>query len=177
MIAVVDSTWTISPIIVSSPVSNKVAIVYTKHRNPTPPEIDCDVYYIESTNGGQDWIDAGSFSGITKNNITNYTSSDFERAYDDLSAVYDYDDSLHISWNAHWFDESTGQYSTRYTSLYHWSSQAGIRKIAFGYWPETNPGIHNRNLCKMSISAKQGRFFRRRLFKWGNLCLSLNRWG
>lgn len=155
MVSVVDIIGTISHIIVSSPVSNKVAIVYTKYRNPEFFETDNDVYYIESTNGGQDWIDAGSFSGITKHNITNYTSSNLERAYYDVSAVYDYDDSLHICWNPHWFDESTGQYSTRYTGLDHWSKATGIRTIAIGYWGGTNPGAQNRNLCKMSISAKQ----------------------
>jgi len=155
MVAVIDSSGTLSNIIVSSPVSNKVTIVYTKYRNPDITQVDNDVYYIESTNGGQDWIDAGSFSGITKHNITNYSSSDMERAYSDVAAAYDHDDSLHICWNAHWFDESTGEYSTTWSRLYHWSKATGIKRIANGYWDGTNPGVWNRNLGKMSISAKQ----------------------
>jgi PKD repeat protein len=154
MVAIIDSSGT-SIIIVSSPVSNKVAIVYTKYRNPDITRVDNDVYYIESTNGGQDWINAGSFSGITKYNLTNYSYSDSERAYCDVAAAYDHNDSLHICWNTHWFDESRGEYSTTWSHIYHWSKVTGIRKITQAYWDGTNPGFWNRNLGKMSISTKQ----------------------
>jgi len=153
MVAIIDSSGTSSVIVVSSPVSNKVAISYTKYRNPDLSQIDNDVYYVESTNGGQDWINAGSFSGVTKNNITGYQSTDYERAYCDVSAIYDYDDSLHIVWNAHWFHE--GEYSVRYAKLYHWSKATGISRITSAYWEGTVPGSWNRNVCKMSISAKE----------------------
>jgi hypothetical protein len=89
----VDTLRTVSPIIVSSQVSNRVAIVYC---HPTDTSrVRNDVYYIQSEDGTTwDFIDG-------KINITEYGhNGDSLFAQSDLDAAYDYNDNLHVAWNA-----------------------------------------------------------------------------
>jgi hypothetical protein len=152
-VAVFDYLTTISAVVVSSPVSKRVAIVYTKSRGGTSggeQQANNDVVYIESMNNGEDWF---ANWPPTIHNITNYPTEASERAYMDVAACYDYNDSLHIIWNGCYYD-SVGGYVTYDANLYHWSKEHEITMIAPGYWEDTEPGAWNRNLCKMSISAQ-----------------------
>jgi hypothetical protein len=151
-IAVIDTIMTISAIAVTSPVSRKVAIVYTNNRDNYETPLNNDVVYIESMNNGEDWLDGTQWPPIN-HNITNYPTEATERAYCDVAACYDYNDSLHIVWNGCYYD-SVGGYVTYDANLYHWSKEHGITMVAPGYWEDTEPGAWNRNVCKMSISAQ-----------------------
>ncbi len=152
-IAVIDTITTFSAVAVSSPVSMKVAFVYTKPREPNV-QVNNDVFYVESTNNGEDWLDWGQWPPI-KHNITRYPTTAVERAYTDVAACYDYSDSLHIVWIGCYYDSTTGEI-TNDAILYHWSETAITSIIALGYWDDgtVNPGAWNRNICKMSVSAK-----------------------
>jgi ankyrin repeat protein len=149
---------TISVIAVTSPVSHKVAIVFTNKREVGTINVNNDVFYFESTNNGNEWFpqNGGTWPPTLANgklhNITNYQTTDMERAYTDVAACYDYNDNLHIVWNAHWFDSTAGLVSND-ANLYHWSQAGGITRITSAYWGNTNPGTWNRNITKMSISA------------------------
>jgi len=142
----------------TSPVSNKVAIVFTNKRESGTSQVNNDVFYFESTDNGDGWFTqyGGTWPPTVVNgmlnNITDYPTGATERAYCDVAACYDYNDSLHIVWSAVWFDSSNNQTSND-ANLYHWSKDAGISLIASGYWSNTNPGAWNRNISKMSISA------------------------
>jgi hypothetical protein len=163
-----DTSKTISAVAVSSPVPNsrRVAIVYTRHRQNNP--YNNDVLYIESTNNGDDWLDGTQWPPV-KHNITNYPTNAMERAYTDVAACYDHNDSLHIVWNGCYYDSVNGEPGYA-ANLYHWSKATGKVLIAPGYWggdesplemnkclycvwPDTKPGNWNRTLCKPSISA------------------------
>jgi hypothetical protein len=152
-IGVFDTNKTISAIVVSSPAPNsrKVAIIYTKHRSNT--QYNNEVYYIESTNNGNDWLDGTQWPPV-KHNITNYPALGTERAYTDVAACYDYNDSLHIVWTGCFYDSVAGTHDPNKANLYHWSRAAGKVMIAPGQWANTKPGAWNRNISKMSISAK-----------------------
>jgi len=149
---------TISAVVVASPVSRKVAIVFTNKREAGTNQYNNDVFYFESTNNGIEWFPqfGGTWPPTQANgmlhNITNYPTDVRERAYTDVAACYDYNDSLHIVWTAAWYDSVIGQTSND-ANLYHWSKATGISMIASGYWGGTNPGYCNRNISKMSISA------------------------
>jgi hypothetical protein len=149
---------TISVIAVTSPVSHKVAIVFTNKREAGTSIVNNDVFYFESTNNGNEWFPqyGGTWPPTLANgmlhNITNYQTTDMERAYWDVSACYDYNDSLHIVWNTHWYDSANGLFSYD-ANLYHWSKASGISRITSGYWGGTTPGQYNLNIAKMSISA------------------------
>jgi hypothetical protein len=146
---------TISVIVATSPVSRKAAIVFTNKRESGGTAQNNDVFYFESTTNGNEWL-AGTWPPTFANgeliNITNYPTSAKERAYTDVAACYDYNDNLHIVWNAQWYDSIAGLVSMD-ANLYHWSVDSGISTIASGYWDDTWPGGWCRNVCKMSISA------------------------
>jgi hypothetical protein len=149
---------TISVIAVTSPVSRKVAIVFTNKRQSGTTQVNNDLFYFESTNNGHEWFPqyGGTWPPTLANgmlhNVTNYQTTDMERAYTDVAACYDYNDNLHIVWNAHWYDSTAGLVSND-ANLYHWSEAGGISRITSAYWGGTAPGAWNRNISKMSISA------------------------
>jgi hypothetical protein len=144
----VDTLRCYSAMITSSSVSDKVAIVYThpldsvQNRN--------DLYFIESQDG-INW----DFS--EKSNVTHYGGADSLFAYTDVDAIYDYNDDLHIIWNAQYVTPSG--ISDR-AFLLHYDTESGtisevchvdvphVIGCAFGSW--------NLAINKMSISADQG---------------------
>jgi hypothetical protein len=155
VIAVVDTIKCIAPVIVSSPVSKKVAIVYTKHREDV--QQNNDVMYVESDSNGTDWINGFNWPP-TKINVTNYPAGNGRRAYTDVAACYDYNDNLHIVWNAHDYDTVAGTV-TLGANLYHWSdTDPGVLTLIAagpdGSTGDIAPGGWNKSISKMSVSAK-----------------------
>ena len=158
--ALVDTTSTISAVVTSSPVSDKVAIVYTRQENKLDStQWKNDVIYVQSTDGVT-WDFAHG-----KVNVTNYgTDQDSIWAYTDCDAVYDYNDNLHIIWNAQYITPDSG-FIGYLTHLEHYSTGthsineichsdstfisgncAGISgRQAFGAW--------NWSIAKMSIGS------------------------
>jgi hypothetical protein len=147
----VDTTTSISTIITSSPVSNKVAIVYL-HQNPdSMVSTTYDVYYIQSLDGTTwDWANG-------KVNVTNYgPDRDSLSGGSDVDAVYDYNDNLHIVWNAHWLSGGFYYFSSW---LYHYSPATGIITEIIksdSLWPSTGcaTGAWNWHFSKMSLGAQ-----------------------
>jgi hypothetical protein len=151
---------TISVVAVPSPVSKKIALVWTSKRPGSGTvQVNNDVFYTESDSNGIKWFPqyGGQWPPTIANgllhNITNYAPLDAERAYTDLAACYDYNDNLHVVWSASQYDSVAGL-AYVYANLYHWSQATGISLVAPGYWGGTAPGGWNRNISKMSISAK-----------------------
>ncbi|OGC85079.1 MAG: hypothetical protein A2V73_03065 [candidate division Zixibacteria bacterium RBG_19FT_COMBO_42_43] len=121
--------------VVASQQSAKVALIFTHPRNgfPSPgntthPEslaTDADLYYIESTTGGDDW--QNGFNNDTRDtfvNITKYTDSDPNRAWGDLSAAYDEQDSLVVAFSAPIFIPLIGASATQ-GSIFFWRRGIG----------------------------------------------------
>ena len=151
-----DSSCSITPVVAVSKVSKRVAIAFLK---PAAPAGTCDygsdVAFIESMNLGNDWID-GSVWPAPEFNLTHYGTGSGDRAFSDLSACYDYQDSLHIIWVATAFDSTQpGTYTPSDARLYHWSKAAGTSIVAQQSEPySTNiAGAHNAFVAKPSISA------------------------
>jgi hypothetical protein len=147
----VDTTTSLSAIITSSPVSDKVAIIWTRATD-TSSQWQNDVYYVQSTNGTT-WDFRNG-----KHNITNYLGeSDSLFAYADVDAVYDFNDNLHIIWNAQYIDTTTG--GIYYNALLeHYDVTSGtIRTIAQfdSSWYSTGCDFPawSFTIAKMSIGA------------------------
>jgi len=148
---VVDTTEVIGIIVTSSPVSNKVAVVYP-HSTDTSSQWLNDVYYVQSLNGTT-WDFRNN-----KVNVTNYgAGGDSLFAYTDLDAVYDYNDNLHIIWNAQYATDAGIYYSTR---LFHYDVTSGnISEICRfdSTWADSSAGCDfggwNFTIAKMSIGA------------------------
>jgi hypothetical protein len=120
MTASVARTSTESEIVATSPVSQKVALIWTWPIDTNLYQVSNNVYYMESTNGGDDWISGGfPAQGI---NVSQFKPTDSNKAYADLAAIYDYDDNLHIFWNAHKLNTQTGGYDWNDVALMHWSA-------------------------------------------------------
>ena len=150
-----DTTYNLSPIIVSSYISAKSAIVWTSPIFQDSNQYDNDVMYLESQDGVS-WNPAGG-----RVNITNYPPSAIGdttlRAYTDVDAVYDFNDNLHIIWNApHITRDPNNQMVVLYhTTLYHWSQSTGITTIydhPDRNW-QSDMGAWNLPISKMSIGV------------------------
>jgi hypothetical protein len=143
----VDFVYPTTPrIITSSPVSNKVAVVFPYPRERVLPTNRYDILYKESTDG-VNWDWEGS-----RVNVTNYQGPLY--ASHDLDAVYDYNDNLHLIWTAR---NSTDTTVSDTTILYHYSFDTGVNEITRLNiaWPnsECNLGTGNRPICRVSMGA------------------------
>jgi len=113
-----------------------------------------DVAFIECMDNGDGWIEGYDWPPAV-HKITNFGTSGFQRAFHDLSACYDYQDSLHIVYVTCGFDPANpGFYQPGMAILYHWSKKTGISIIASKIQEGANPASHNVNISKPSISAK-----------------------
>ncbi len=156
----VDTTTTLSAVTVSSRVSDKTAMVYSRpfilDSTPAAAQYFNDIYYIESLDGIT-WNWASD-----KVNVTGYdTSDDSLAAYTDLAAIYDYNDNLHIIWNAQWTIDSPEGVSIYYkTFLLHYDNGSSIISeitSSDSAWADNcSWGVWNRPICKMSLAVYEG---------------------
>jgi hypothetical protein len=154
----VDTTSTLSQTIVASPVSDKVAIVYAHPMVLDPAvgaQLENNIYYIESEDGlTWDWTNG-------KVNVTEYSDRDSLRAYTDLAAIYDYNDNLHIIWNAQFVYVIEGSYYVSWMKfLYHYDTGSGvITEVTHtdSVWVESgcDTGAWNLNIAKMSLGVHE----------------------
>jgi hypothetical protein len=147
---IADTSGSISQVITSSPVSNKVAIAYTRTNPDDMVATTSDIYYIESSDGlTWDWRNG-------RVNVTDYgPDTDSLSAGSDIDAIYDYNDNLHIVWNAHWV---SGGFYYYLSWLYHYSQTPGniteiIRSDSSWLDGGCATGGWNWHYCKMSIGS------------------------
>jgi hypothetical protein len=124
-----------------------------------PPTIadDCDMQadagYIECMDNGAGWLDGTDWPPTT-HIVGSYAGAN-EQAFHDISAAYDYDDSLHLVWTTSGFDPANpGTYQPGVARIYHWSKEYGISTVASKIQGGGNPGAHHLNASKVSISPK-----------------------
>jgi hypothetical protein len=144
----VDNIMTISPIMTSSPVSDKVVIVYTQD---VGQQWRGNVVYYESQDG-LTWDFASDPVDITEYG----QGGDSLWAYCDVDAVYDYNDNLHIIWQAHYATE-TSVYIPVW--LYHYDTEsATTTEMAESESPDfitCDTGGWNTPIAKMSIGVQE----------------------
>jgi hypothetical protein len=152
---ILDTTYNISPVITSSPVSAKSAIAWTSPIFQEYNQYDNNVMYLESTDGLSWNVASGRV------NITNYPQiargDTTLRAYTDVDAVYDYANNLHIIWNAAYVthDSADEMIVLYHSALFHWSQATGINIIydhPVREWP-CDMGAWNLSISKMSIGV------------------------
>jgi hypothetical protein len=118
----VDSSEIVYYNIVSSPVSDKSAMVYLHDLDDTTIAAK-DMYYLQSDDGIiWPWQDG-------KVNVTEYDLlTDSIYAWSDIDAIYDYNDNLHMMWNAFRIKDNDPDY---YSLLYHFDVTGGeITEVA-----------------------------------------------
>jgi hypothetical protein len=114
-----DSLTTVSCVVEQDPSSNRVAIVYTKPRSLSS-QINNDVAYFESTDGGLSWT--GPI------NVTNYTDASVDRAFTDVDALYDPSGTLHIVYNTFDYRPGVGTFFSP-CDLWHWNKARGTSRV------------------------------------------------
>lgn|SRR5574341_174343 len=145
----------IPAVVVASQQSAKVALIFTHPRHGFPSAAhtdhpdsfatDADLYYIESTTGGDDW--QNGFQNDIRDtfvNITKYLDSDPNRAWGDLSAAYDEQDSLVVAYTAPLFIPGLGASGSQ-GSIFFWR-----RGIGGG-------GSNRREVYNYSIASEDNR--------------------
>ncbi|MGB2770036.1 MAG: hypothetical protein WBC88_09965, partial [Candidatus Zixiibacteriota bacterium] len=149
-----DLSCSVTPVVVVSPVSKRVALAYLRPTCDGSCDYLSDIAFVESINNGDDWID-GSNWPPTPHNISDFGCTGIERGMFDLNACYDYEDSLHIVYVTCGFDPARpGLYDPHTARLYHWSKKDGASMITGATGQGVNPGVNNFNIAKMSVSAK-----------------------
>jgi len=164
-VAVFDSSALVSPIVVTSKVSDRVAICWvapaaTLEDSSTSNLQNCnDVFYIESFSGGDsEWFAVGGWRP-PRINVTKYQPDDPYRSYGEISGLYDFNDSLHLFWVAQGYDQESNELDPNYITLWHWS-KASERMCSGDFYPgnkitqigwETFPhsGAWNRGIAKI----------------------------
>jgi hypothetical protein len=141
-----------------SPVSKKVAIIWVGAADTL--NYDChyfsDVVYAESQHLGDEWVNGTNFPP-TPINITNFASTaTTERVYNDVSACYDYNDSLHIIYvTVEVVLDGSGSFYPQRARLYHWSKAKGTDVISTAIWGGPGyPGAFCANIAKVQVAAK-----------------------
>ncbi len=125
--------------ICSSPVSPRTAIVYTQD---DPATDYTNVLYFETLDG-ENWNWGDPI------NITEFGDGDPYSAWVDLDAIYDYADSLHITYQGLYVIDDVMQISG---DVMHWSKVAGHTVIATG--PEDcDPPVYCACISKMSLGV------------------------
>jgi len=125
--------------------TGKVAIVWLQ--NTAASQTQNELEYVESTNNGQDWIDAGTIPAPIR--LTDYAAGLYEdRAYDDVAVVYDLNDELHIMWTTYKSTDAND------VSLWHWTLAQGIRKAGFASASSAvDPGAWNLLIAKFNLGV------------------------
>ncbi len=147
--ATVDTAMVIGSVIDTSPVSNRAVIAFAKACDTTSQWTNDIAYYV--SDDGLNW---DFENGVI--NVTNYTSdADSLWAYTDLDVIIDYDDYVHVIWNAQWVTDA-GIYFRTY--LFHYSEETGeITEIC--HHPESAYmsifGAWGRPICKMNLGIHE----------------------
>jgi len=145
----VDTVMVISSVLDASPVSDRVVVAYAKTQDTTTQWFNDIVYFSSDDGRVWDWR-----YGI--NNVTNYgTDDDSLWAYTDLDVIIDYNDYVHLIWNAQWTTDE-GIYFR--TFLFHYSEETEqITEITAkpdSGWFEIS-GAWNRPICKMNMGIQE----------------------
>ncbi len=147
-LALVDTVMVISSVLDASPVSDKVVVAYCDPFDTTS-QWKNDVVYYESYDGYTwNWR-------YGKINVTDYANDDDSLwAYTDCDVIIDYNDDIHLVWNA---SRITSDDMVEYkTFLFHYcDATEEITEIT--HHPDSLfadiCGAWNRPICKMSLSC------------------------
>jgi len=153
---IIDTVVNINVDVASSPISDRVAIVWNSpvdYKRDTPQEFDNqyenDVWYCMADDNGAQWAaDAGVAPSIshqvivgayTGANITNYDPMNDYKAYCDMAALFAVttnapNDELHIAWGCRRWTDTTSLFR-RQSAIFHWRESSGeIKTVVKADW-------------------------------------------
>jgi len=146
----VDTPKVIAQELTVSPVSNRAALIWPHLIGEAPEypdiQVDNDIYLVISEDGT-------TWNFNSPLNITDFVGgepphSDSVRAYNDVSAIFDYDGHLHVAYVVVGFWFEGGEVMTTWGSMiYHWDEFNDTHTIITGnIYAEGNPGYANESI-------------------------------
>lgn len=145
-----DTVRSVSPDIACSKISNRVAIAYTRLRPGAyvATLLNSDLYLILSEDGGQNWSAPA--------NLTEFADVDSQRAFTDVSLIFDAQDDLHIAFTTSNFWDAPDQTyagSSFRARIWHWSEADQDFSIIASDWAEGSylPGAGILNIGRPSL--------------------------
>ncbi|UCB52424.1 MAG: dockerin type I repeat-containing protein [Candidatus Zixiibacteriota bacterium] len=131
----------------------RVTIAYLPQTVAGDCDQQYDAGYIECMDNGDGWLDGTDWPPTT--HVVGDYAGALERAFHDISAAYDYDDSLHLVWTTTGYDPANpGTYQPGVARIYHWSKEFGVSIVASKIQEGANPAAHCLNASKVSVSPK-----------------------
>jgi hypothetical protein len=184
---VIDSIMNINVDVCSSPISDRVAIVWNApvdYKRDAETEFDNqyenDVWYAICTDNGLAWadtttnegapsigymVDNGTYDG---GNITNYDPMNDYKAYCDMASLFAVttdvpNDELHIAWGCRRWEDTTSLYR-RQGAIFHWrESNSEIKTVAKADWDTGGATCigyaWGTDVAKMSMSECDGKVY------------------
>ena len=145
----VDTVMVVSSVLDASPVSDRVVLAYCKASDTTSQWFNDIAYCVSEDGVTWDWQNG-------RHNVTDYGSdADSLWAYTDLDVIFDYNDYIHIIWNAQWAVDERVYYRTY---LFHYSEETGeintITAKPDSLWWDIE-GTWNKTICKMSLGVRE----------------------
>jgi len=128
-------------------------------------QLDNDVYYQISLNGGVTWQPRVNLTKHTDSCRTGTAEARPYRPYVDVSVLVDSKNDMHVVWSArYWPGDATcgGQAGLYRGRIFHWSEdQPYIRTVHNAEWDQTtcSPGAWNLNACKQTVSECDGKLY------------------
>ncbi|MCP4566049.1 MAG: hypothetical protein GY841_00555, partial [FCB group bacterium] len=175
---VLDTVMNINSVIASSTTDDNVTIAWLAPADYYNADVDewnqveNDVWYVESTMQGADWIsgitrqtsishdlDLGMYNGA---NITEYDTLSDWKAYCNVAALYSTDEELHIIWGCRRWEGNSLIYRRR-GGVFHWSTDVtDIRTVVKAEWDtggECYGHTWGTDVDKISISECDDRLY------------------
>ena len=146
----IDTVTVTSSVLDASPVSDRVVLAYCKPCDLESQARNDVVYYLSENGTSWNWR-----YGLT--NVTNYEyDNDTLWAYTDIDVIIDYNDVIHLVWNASRMDSDN--YMDWKTYLYHYDTNTDEITEITSHPEEMFAeicGAWNRPICKMSLACSE----------------------
>jgi subtilisin-like proprotein convertase family protein len=149
----IDTVTTVSADIAASRFSGRVAMAYTKpieHNPDSVTQYNNDVFVRISENGGYNWG--------APINITQFVPADTQRAYTDVSIIFDESDVIHVAFTTIGYYSAQNTINSIFSMIWHWDEQSqDFTVLANSYgepWMgDAQLGAWNRLVQRPSLSA------------------------
>ncbi len=131
----IDTVMVIAPLIVTSKVSDRVAILWSKSRDdlteidPGPTQYNNDLYMLMSEDGGHNWAPERNITSFIypdedcASQDTVVCDKDTFRLYTDVAGIFDLEDVLHVAFTTPYYWSLEGYISATWAQIWHWDER------------------------------------------------------
>jgi len=168
----IDTVMVIAPLVVTSKISNRVAILWSKSRDdlneiePGPSQYNNDLYAMISEDGGLNWAPEFNITDFAYPDLdcasgdTAVCNRDTFRVYTDMTAIFDGEDVLHTCFTTCYLYELEGLINIVFSDIWHWDEQyQEFANVVHGWYDLesdsaqwVDPGAWQRHVHRPNLS-------------------------